>query len=71
MDADPPPPIRVTQVAFSHDGMCMATVDVTATLDERTDMISLKFWQWSAGERRYILNTRVDNPHKTEVSGVC
>jgi hypothetical protein len=29
IDADPPPPARVTHVAFSSDGSAMATLDVT------------------------------------------
>lgn len=31
-------------------------------------LLLLQLWSWDAREGSYRLNTRVDNPHKTEVT---
>ncbi|XP_057293636.1 WD repeat-containing protein 75-like isoform X2 [Hydractinia symbiolongicarpus] len=59
-------PTRVRHVAFSDDGIWMATVDV------REDRIlpverKLKFWKYSEKEKSYTLNTLVNPPHEDEV----
>ena len=71
-DADPAPPTRVTHAAFSSDGRCLATVEVMPTLDgsDGDGSSALKMWAWSDKDRRFVLNTRVDSPHKAAVTAL-
>jgi hypothetical protein len=68
---EPPPPVRVTHAALSPDGLHLATVEVTSSVDPgANEGNTLKFWSWikdsTAGE--FVLITRVDSPHKAEVT---
>lgn len=67
-DAKPPPPVRVYCAAFSPDGSVVATIDRCD--DEMLDTLSLKFWDWVPEQGRYVLNSRVEAPHKTTVSAL-
>jgi hypothetical protein len=85
-DEDAPAPVRVTHVAFSHDGLTMATVEVqppltgmaavnasaaaAATSASTEGPSTLKFWSWSAVQGRFVLNTRVDGPHKASITAL-
>lgn len=76
LDATPAPPVRITHVAFSPDGRDMATVEVAATIGGNdgagraslNEAVTLKFWAWENG--RWVLNTRVEAPHKTDVTAL-
>ena len=81
MDGAPPPPVRVTHVAFSSDGRDMATVEVAATMapsepsagssssaSSSSESITLKFWTWDGV--KWALSTRVEAPHKTAVTSL-
>jgi WD40 repeat protein len=68
---EPPPPVRVTHAALSPDGLHLATLEVSSAIEPGAgDGNTLKFWSWmknsSSGE--FVLITRVDAPHKAEVT---
>lgn len=67
-DEEPAPPIRVTHAALSYDGSSMATIEVCAGTEPGSETSTLKFWNWNAAESRFALSTRVEAPHKTEVT---
>lgn len=60
---------RVMHVAFSNDkaGRWMVTVDGR---DDKTTTpeLYIKFWEYDDDSHTYVLNTRVDSPHKKEVT---
>jgi WD40 repeat protein len=68
-DAEPAPPVRVTHAALSSDGSALATIEVAAARSEAGEESStLKFWTWVPSDSRFSLCTRVDAPHKAEVT---
>lgn len=65
----PVPVVQIDHVTFSRDGSTMVTVDRTeqSSLD---DTVSLKFWSFDPVTDSYVMNTRVDNPHRGKVSSL-
>lgn len=70
-------PTRVERVVFSpfvssktaEQGEWMVTFDSRNLSDDESEIevvseSSLKFWRWNPVNRRYVLNTRIDRPHK-------
>ncbi|KAL6045495.1 NET1-associated nuclear protein 1 [Balamuthia mandrillaris] len=56
----------VENICFSPDGMQLVTVDRGPEPDET----SLKFWHWDLRSQNFVMNTRMDNPHVREVTGL-
>ncbi|KAJ3145997.1 WD repeat-containing protein 75 [Geranomyces variabilis] len=61
----------VTHVAFAVNNEWMITVD--DRLDSTASMWEsrLKFWNYKPDSATYVMNTRVDRPHKGHVTGVA
>ncbi|KAJ3180297.1 WD repeat-containing protein 75 [Geranomyces variabilis] len=61
----------VTHVAFAANNAWMMTVD--DRLDGTASMWEsrLKFWNYKPDSATYVMNTRVDRPHKGHVTGVA
>ncbi|KAG8895691.1 hypothetical protein FRC01_012246, partial [Tulasnella sp. 417] len=61
-------PTTVTQAAFDHTGKWLATVDGREASLDSSAAWYLKFWELrtTAKGDRYVLNTRIDLPHKYE-----
>ena len=65
-------PTTVEHVCFSPDGRDLITVD-RRTDTNFDDVVSLKFWERSSHPGsgvRYIINTRVESPHKSYLSSI-
>ncbi|KAG0623323.1 hypothetical protein M758_3G165500 [Ceratodon purpureus] len=54
----------VTHVAFSADGLCMATVDVRIGEQSIGGGACLKFWEKNLQNRKFSINTQIDEPHE-------
>ncbi len=75
-ERDPPPPVRVTHVAFSNDGHSMATVEAAPSADsargpgEEDETPVLRFFarQAGAGASEWRPVTVVEAPHKARVT---
>ncbi|RKO85929.1 hypothetical protein BDK51DRAFT_42094 [Blyttiomyces helicus] len=61
--------VHATCLAFSADGQWMATVDVRDDL-EFVPEVYLKFWSYNANEQTYVVNTRVDHPHDSDITSL-
>jgi NET1-associated nuclear protein 1 (U3 small nucleolar RNA-associated protein 17) len=57
---------RIKHAAFSKDGLWMATVDVRRTEDITESYI--KFWQFDQDSQTYMVNTRIFNPHDSDLT---
>ena len=65
-------PTTVEHICFSPDGRDLITVD-RRTDTNFDDVVSLKFWERSSHPGsgvRYIINTRVESPHKSYISSI-
>ncbi|ORX56771.1 WD40 repeat-like protein [Hesseltinella vesiculosa] len=62
---------HISFVSFlPNGGEWMATVD---TRDDKinTQEIFLKFWRWDHDQQTYVLHTRVDSPHHSQIASCC
>lgn len=63
------PETQVSHFSFSRDGSSLITVDTRRNLvTDRTT--NLKFWSWDTHEKRFIMNTRVEQPHKGNITSL-
>lgn len=75
-DEAPIEPTRIERAVFStgrrpsgEAGEWMATVD-SREGGQFTSELSLKFWQWNANLKTYVLNTRIDKPHDVGITSM-
>jgi len=58
-DDVPLEPSRVDRVCFSSSGDWMATIE-----SRGLDDLTLKVWKWDTKQKRFALNSRIEEPHK-------
>jgi NET1-associated nuclear protein 1 (U3 small nucleolar RNA-associated protein 17) len=63
----------VQSVAFSKKGEWLVTVDRSPSEVAATsyDSTTLKFWLYDERQRRYELNTQINDPHTGEITGLA
>lgn len=78
-DEAPLEPTRIDKVVFSPQraaGHSNGPAEWMATIDSRhggslSSELALKFWRYSSSAGRYVLNTRIDNPHDDGVTSIA
>eukprot|EP01029_Cantina_marsupialis_P002210 TRINITY_DN11_c0_g1_i2.p1 TRINITY_DN11_c0_g1~~TRINITY_DN11_c0_g1_i2.p1 ORF type:complete len:587 (+),score=51.90 TRINITY_DN11_c0_g1_i2:45-1805(+) len=62
-------PLIVDNVSFSQNGMQMVTTE-RRSLADGDETTTMKFWDYLPGRHTFCLNTRIDNPHESRITGV-
>jgi WD40 repeat protein len=56
---------EITHVSFCSEGKWMVTVE------QKLEEINMKFWKFSEETQKYVLNTRIETPHKTRITALA
>eukprot|EP01105_Mastigella_eilhardi_P025427 TRINITY_DN6910_c0_g1_i1.p1 TRINITY_DN6910_c0_g1~~TRINITY_DN6910_c0_g1_i1.p1 ORF type:complete len:873 (-),score=184.10 TRINITY_DN6910_c0_g1_i1:58-2631(-) len=64
------PKTRVDLVCFTYDAQWLATIEYCAAWNVTEVEIALNFWSYDIPTRKFVLNSRVDNPHKSRINAL-
>eukprot|EP00743_Colponemidia_sp_Colp-15_P005541 GILK01005961.1.p1 GENE.GILK01005961.1~~GILK01005961.1.p1 ORF type:complete len:964 (-),score=206.41 GILK01005961.1:37-2928(-) len=70
IDSSFPVTFRIEQICFTSDASWLVTLERRAD-GEFSENSAIKFWEYNSNApEKYILNTRMDNPHKGKVTAM-